>query len=170
MVTAIWVTASKSTQETHIISWWWSRVYGKCMRYQINMYSTGWRSMRHSLERNTNLSNWQVKITFYCPTAKIMTKYQLWQDENLVGYSRYTRALFHRTCHQWQLAIQWQLPWQQCFIANKNPECHFICHWMASCNWWQVLWNGGLVQTVIIGIERGHVILTWGNRSETNSN
>ena len=23
-----------------------------------------------------------------------MTKYQLWQDENLVGYSRYTRAYF----------------------------------------------------------------------------
>ena len=46
---------------------------------------------------------------------------------------------FHRT------SIQWQLPWQQCFIATQNPECHFTCHWMASCHWWQVLWNGALL-------------------------
>ena len=31
---------------------------------------------------------------------------------------------------------------KQCFIANQNQECHFICHWMTSCHWWQVLWNG----------------------------
>ena len=51
---------------------------------------------------------------------------------------------FHRTCHQWQLVIHWLLPWQQCFIANQNQECHFICQWMTNCHWWQVLWNGPL--------------------------
>ena len=35
-------------------------------------------------------------------------------------------APFHRTFHQWQFVIHWLLPWQQCFIANKNQECHFI--------------------------------------------
>ena len=25
------------------------------------------------------------------------------------------RGPFHRTCHQWQLAIQWLLPWPQCW-------------------------------------------------------
>ena len=38
-------------------------------------------------------------------------------------------GVFHRTCHQWQLVIHWLLPWQQCFIANQNQECHFICRW-----------------------------------------
>ena len=36
---------------------------------------------------------------------------------------------------QWQLAIQWLLLWQQCFIANQNPECYFTCHWIASYHW-----------------------------------
>ena len=49
---------------------------------------------------------------------------------------------FHRTCHQWKLVIHWLLPWQQCFIANQNQECHFTCQWMTNCHWWQVLWNG----------------------------
>ena len=31
-------------------------------------------------------------------------------------------------------------PWQ-CFIANQNQECHFICQWMTNCQWWQVSWN-----------------------------
>ena len=52
------------------------------------------------------------------------------------------RGVFHRTCHQWQLVIHWLLPWQQCFIANQNQECHFTCQWMTNCYWWQVLWNG----------------------------
>ena len=34
---------------------------------------------------------------------------------------------FHRTCHHWQFVIHWLLPWQQCFIANQNQECHFTC-------------------------------------------
>ena len=37
---------------------------------------------------------------------------------------------FHRTRHQWQLVIQWLIPWQQCFMPNQNPECHFTCQWM----------------------------------------
>ena len=53
-----------------------------------------------------------------------------------------TKGPFHRTCHQWQLVIHWLLPWQQCFLANQNQECHFICQWMTNCHWWQVLWNG----------------------------
>ena len=48
-------------------------------------------------------------------------------------------GVFHRTCHQWQLVIHWLLPWQQCFIANQNQECHFTCQWMTYCQWWQVL-------------------------------
>ena len=58
---------------------------------------------------------------------------------------KHSWALFHRTCHQWQLVIRWLLPWQQCFIANQNPECHFTCHWMASSNRWQILWNGAQI-------------------------
>ena len=27
-------------------------------------------------------------------------------------------------------------------IEDQNQECHFICQWMTSCHWWQVLWNG----------------------------
>ena len=46
-------------------------------------------------------------------------------------------GVFHRTCHQWQRVIHWLLPWQQYFIANQNPECHFTCQWMTNCHWWQ---------------------------------
>ena len=30
------------------------------------------------------------------------------------------------TCHSMTTSL---LPWQQCFIANQNLDCHFTCHW-----------------------------------------
>ena len=63
------------------------------------------------------------------------------------------RGAFHRTGHHWQFVIHRLLPWQQCFIANQNQECHFTCQWMTNCQWWQVLWNAprvlGLIQSYI---------------------
>ena len=52
------------------------------------------------------------------------------------------RAPFHRTCHQRQPAIQWQVKWHSGFWLAMKHCCYGSCHWMASCNWWQVLWNG----------------------------
>ena len=60
--------------------------------------------------------------------------------------------------HFIELVIHWLLPWQQCFIANQNQECHFICHWMTNCHRWQVLWNGppdiNVYQTVYVHSKR----------------
>ena len=68
--------------------------------------------------------------------------YSWHQKEDLIAAPMMVRGPFHRTCHQWQLVIHWLLPWQQCFIANQDQECHFTCHWMTNCHWWQVLRNG----------------------------
>ena len=63
------------------------------------------------------------------------------QMKNFIGY---TWAPFHRTCYQyqWQLAIQWQVKWHSGFWLAMKHCCHGNSHWMASCHWWQILWNG----------------------------
>ena len=49
---------------------------------------------------------------------------------------------FNRTCHQWQLAIHWQIKWHSWFWLAMKHCCHGNSQWMTSCHWWQVLWNG----------------------------
>ena len=46
-----------------------------------------------------------------------------------------------RTYHQWQFFIQWQIKWNSWFWLAMKHCCHGSSHWMASCHWWQVLWN-----------------------------
>ena len=54
------------------------------------------------------------------------------ETERKLGQVRYllkTRALYPKTCHQWQLAIQWQLHGNSSGLAMK--KCwHGSCHWM----------------------------------------
>ena len=53
-----------------------------------------------------------------------------------------TRGPFHRTCHQWQFVIHWQIKWHSWFWLAMKHCCHGSSQWMTSCHWWQVLWNG----------------------------
>ena len=46
----------------------------------------------------------------------------------LIFFGLYTRAPFQRTCHQWQLAIQWQVKWHSGFWLAMKHCCHGSCH------------------------------------------
>ena len=61
-----------------------------------------------------------------------------------------TGGPFHGTCHQWQFLIQWQIQWHSWFWLAMKHCFHSKSQWMTSCHWWQVLWNGLLINHILI--------------------